>query len=938
MRAYLGCCLIAAGSLLLAACGGGGGDSEPGTESETVPVSTKFTITVDTPPALTTAHTNGHTGLIARAYADAQTDLVQANFAAVWLDKKGKVLEQIELTDWQDQSNGTYDLVLGSRTRINAVVLVDLSSSPDITIAPGEPLPDHVYIAPLTEERLTVSLKSTLAYHALVARVRQDESWGIFEPLYDEPVRSRVFFFQEDLDRIADDLEATLLPKVGLQGMKLSDLLSLSIVKTMTQGRMERFVTEQAAAQANIQAILNDGYWEVSTFADNSGSGILTEQMVYNDENTTTGETTIRELRWDKNGAEDIALSEVFTYLSGSTEFTNEDITRQILTSEGWVGLFDYLKVELATDKTLLLTDAALSRDDKVGITMDAKVYSLAEKKMHDFLSSEHNHHITRYIKADETFSEGAFGFYFTWRPESETYLLCDNRNGNTDCQVAPFGLPNSPYTELNGVLTDPADAAISINGINGFAIADNVVVELLNDNGFTARYWVNIAGNNWSIQENSVWAPTTVAGKAMIRIDVPNVIRQLADQYRFEHENLFLVEDRNFVHIGETLLENQPFNYSGFDNNAKQQIFAAASRDNLPPFGACNFGNGLGANPDLYLNAVTECGGDERFTQQTINDLIDQHLVQIDEDGVISTTILRSDNSWEHYIHGLNQGGNRSWSLTEQGYLKLTPDTGNADEFEYWALTSVDYNRNLLAVKAYSARPEADLMFSLISKEYTPGALAACTTQDSGWDNASTSPITRKTLTQYQDQTALCKQIWEQRDPRFTQALLIGLSGDNNDDRALRFAGDSSRFLQLSDDFQGDFFLGNYVDSDGCGFNFPIRWKLEEDGTLYYEAVDGSMNERIAMTDTDGLGFAIKAFNHQTRWQDDPDLQYAATDGELWSDLVTLIDAASVPNVVPITEPVNPPAEPPADGEPQGPVPGTVLNDGQTCGFTEAQ
>ncbi|MEJ2762405.1 hydrogenase expression protein HypA [Photobacterium sp. MCCC 1A19761] len=938
MRAYLGCCLVAACSLFLTACGGGGGDNQPAAEGDAVPVSTKFTITVDTPPDLITASRSGGFGLIRTAYADAQTNLAQANFAAVWLDKKGKILEQIEITDVKNQGDGIYDITLGSRTRINAVLLIDLSNSPDIAIAPGEPIPDHVYMAPLTEERLTVSLKSTLAYHALVERVIQDESWGIFEGLYDEPIRSRVFFFQEDLDRIADDLETTLLPQVGLQGMKLSDLLSLSIVKTMTQGRMERFVTEQAAAQANIQAILNDGYWTVGTFNDNSGSGILTEQMVYNADNTSVGETAIHEFRWDKNGAADIALTEVFTYLSGSTEFTNNDITRQVLTAQGWVGLFDYLKVELATDKTMLLTDAALTREDKAGITMDAKVYQLAGKKMHDFLSSEDNYHITRYIKPDETFSEGAFGFYFTWRPESETYLLCDNRNGNTDCQVAPFGLPNSPYTELNGVLTAPADAAISIDGINGFAIADNVVVELLNDNSFTARYWVNIAANTWNIQENGFWAPTTVAGKSIIRFDVPNVIQQLADHYRFSHENLFLVEDRNFVHIGETLLENQPFHYSGFDNNAKQQIFASASRDNLPPFGVCDFGNGLGANPDLYLNTVTECGGDERFTQQTLNNLMDQHLVQITEDGEISTTILRSNNSWEYYVHGLRQGGSRSWSLTEQGYLKLTPNTATPDEFEYWALTSVDYSRKLLAVKAYGAQPEADLIFTLISKEYSPGQLAACATQDSGWDSATTTPVTKKTLTQYQDQTALCKQIWEQRNPRFTQALLIGQSGDTSDDRALRFIGDSSRFLKLSDNFQGDFFLGNYVDSDGCGFNFPIRWKLEEDGTLYYEAVDGSMNERIAMTDTDGLGFAIKAFNHQARWQNDPDLQYAATDGEMWSDLVTLVDAGTVPNVVPITEPVNPPAEPPADGEPQGPVAGTVLNDGQTCGFTQSQ
>lgn len=924
MRAYIGYCLILISSLLITACGGGGNDAPPAPQGEAAPVESEFRITVDTPEALLTAQQTS-SGIINKAFALAQANLTEDNFAAVWLDGKGKILEQINITNWESQGDGTYILKAQTNIRLNAVLLIDLFDTPEFTI--GESLPTDVYITPLADERLTVTLKSTLAYYALTQRVQLDEGWGVFDEAVREASRSKILFALEDINSIADDFEATLIPKLGLVNVRLSDLMSLSIVQSMTKGRMERFVTEQTAARADISAILNSGYWRLGSAADNNGSSIMADKMEYDGQ-----ETQKTEYRWNKNGDEDISLTEFFTYLSGTTAFGTDDVKHQVLTNNGWVGLFDYLKVELATNETMVLTDAALNADDKMGITLEASFYPLANKRMHDFLSGKNDHFLTRYIKSDEIFQDGAFGFYFTWRPESETYLLCDNRNGSTACQVSPVNLPGTSYASLEDVLTATDSVALTVQDVNGFKIADNVIVEMISDNLFTLRYWVNIAANNWSVLEVSSWAPAQFAGKSMFRFDVPDVIKQLAVNYDFEHNNLFLVEDRGFINIGETLLDNKEFHYSGFDNNAKNQIFAVASRDNLPPFGVCSFGNTAQANESLFLNAVTECGGDERFTNQSVNALTDQHLVQISEDGEISAMILRSNNSWEQYRNGRAVNGSRSWTLTKEGYLKLIPDTSKPNDFDYWALTNIDYSRNILAVKAYSSREEnsntsGDLIFTILTKEYAPDQLTACEALDSGWEQTTTTPVTKRTLAEYEQQAAACKVVWEQRVPRFTETMLIGQSGELSDDKALRFFGDSSRFLKLSDNFSGEFFLGKYVDSDGCGFNFDILWKLEEDGTLYYEAADGSMNERITVTDTDGLGFAIKAFNHQTRWTTDETLQFTGDEGEIWSDIVTLIDATAVPDVVPIEAP---------DGQEQPTTPpaGTILNDGQACAF----
>ncbi len=114
---------------------------------EAAPVSTKFTITVDTPTDLLTAQTADFS-LISTAYAEAQTSLTEGSFAAVWLDSTGKILERIDITSWQTLGNGTYVIEAGTRIRINAVLLVDQSPVPDITVTIGDTIPPHLYMVP----------------------------------------------------------------------------------------------------------------------------------------------------------------------------------------------------------------------------------------------------------------------------------------------------------------------------------------------------------------------------------------------------------------------------------------------------------------------------------------------------------------------------------------------------------------------------------------------------------------------------------------------------------------------------------------------------------------------------------------------------------------------------------------------------------------------
>ncbi|GAL05222.1 hyothetical protein [Photobacterium aphoticum] len=112
-------------------------------------------------------------------------------------------------------------------------------------------------------------------------------------------------------------------------------------------------------------------------------------------------------------------------------------------------------------------------------------------------------------------------------------------------------------------------------------------------------------------------------------------------------------------------------------------------------------------------------------------------------------------------------------------------PDANDLATFNYWALTNFDYTLNLLAIKQFSQTDNGATINNLMARQYAPNSLAACTTNDSGWDQATTTPVTTRTLDEFNTQAAQCKTIWFDRDPVFTETLLVGNTGDTSDDKA---------------------------------------------------------------------------------------------------------------------------------------------------------
>ncbi|QUJ68484.1 hypothetical protein KDD30_05030 [Photobacterium sp. GJ3] len=944
MRAYLmmGLSLILAG--LLSACGGG--DGESGIQPADLPLAkTRFTVTVDLPAGLMTAQQRNSWQLISKAYA-ATTTLTQDNFAIIFLNAQGKAMGQGEITNFQ-QTDGNYIIEARSPLLLQGVLVLNLEEPPQFSI--GDELPTNLLMTPLTDTEIALSLKTTLAYRALIKRVVRDGNWGIFIETVSEPANIDVRDAGDFINELADELAVTLIPKLGLNGVSLSNLMSLTVVNDILEGIMTRKYTELTAQKDQIQTVFNAGFWRLRSQRSLTGSTLEADMMDFNSPDTATNETRQIDWRWHKNGDSEISLAEEFRYLSeqGLVQFDQKEnaIQGKILTSGGWKDLYDYFQVLISSSSTAIMTDAGLAESDSRNITMRVNSYPLSGQRMHDFLTTKENHFMTRYVPDDATFAEGSTGYYFTWNPETTRMLLCSTDVNGDECSVSPRDNPGVPYTTLEDLVSVAGSG--SIEQVNGYHLTDNVVLEFVFNNTHQVNYWVNIGGDDWVVVEDGLWSPVTTQGIQMFQFTVPDVIKQLANHYPFDTPYLFLVVDQGAVHQGQAVLKDSDFHFAGFNNAAKEQIYAVASRDNLPPFGDCDFGDTTPATEDQFLNAVTECGGDETFTTDSVNALADQHLVQISTElGELEAVILRSDKTWDYYLNTVLQPGsdNREWALDELGFLRLTEDRHNTfSDYALWAVTHKKYDaRPLWAIKTFS---QTDLgganqteISHLMTKEYAPDTLVACTTSDSGWNSSTQMPATARTKTEFDNQSTSCIVSWEGRTPRFTQNMLAGM--------ALTFAGDSSRHLVLNPqaDTQAGFNTGRYTDADGCGFDIPIRWKLEADGTLYYEnamaqsEIDavfsngakrfptGDFQEWIKVSDTDGLKLTIKGFNHFTRWESaSPAL--STTQGEMWSDIVTLIPAASAPSVS-----VQSPTDAP---QPGSPFPGTVLRDGLSCNLT---
>ncbi|MGB7996345.1 MAG: hypothetical protein WCF45_09495, partial [Photobacterium halotolerans] len=546
MRTYLrlGLSLFLAG--LLSACGGGGDDAgiQP---AELPPVKTKFTVTVDLPAGLMTAQQSVSWGPVSQAYA-ATPDLYQDNFAVLFINQQGKVMGQGDITSFA-LTDGNYSIEAQVPLLLHGVLVLDLNDVPQFAI--GDDLPTNLFMTPLTDTEIALSLKTTLAYRALIKRVATDGHWGIFSETVSDPSNIDVRDAGDFVNELADELSVTLIPKLGLNGVSLSNLMSLSIVNDILEGIMTRKYTELTAQKDEIATIFNSGFWRLASHSSNTGSTLEADMMDYSSPDTATNETRQIDWRWTKNGDSDISLTKDFTYLSeqGLVQFDSKEdaIKGQILTASGWKDLYEYFKVLISSSSTASMTDAGLEEADGRNITMRVNSYSLAGLKMHDFLTTKENHFMTRYVPADTTFGEAAKGYYFTWNPVATRMLLCNTQVGGDECTVAPRDNPTVPYTSLEDMVS--VEGAGSIEQVNGYHLTDNVVVELVLNGTHQANYWVNVGGDDWMVVETGIWGAVSALGKEMFQFAVPDVIKQLANHYPFDTPYLFLVVEQGAVH-----------------------------------------------------------------------------------------------------------------------------------------------------------------------------------------------------------------------------------------------------------------------------------------------------------------------------------------------------------------------------------------------------
>ncbi|MGF1734241.1 hypothetical protein [Photobacterium satsumensis] len=292
-------------------------------------------------------------------------------------------------------------------------------------------------------------------------------------------------------------------------------------------------------------------------------------------------------------------------------------------------------------------------------------------------------------------------------------------------------------------------------------------------------------------------------------------------------------------------------------------------------------------ASLDDFDHAIATCGGYNPIEDDYNNTLAGMTFVRVRGDGD-TRAYQFNENGTFNWIRAGDWCGEQDteWMITQEGYLKLTPDVNNSNEF--MLLAHQQYYDNQSSFVVYEQYPEDGQLqseiWSFVFREYEQNQpLALCDTGDTPWDDEADQPASYATEQEYQDAVQQC-QVWtDNRVLKFTEDMLVGKGADqqttwliaNDDGETIRFNPDNT---------------GAFLDpEDG---DFPFNWALVDGQvhlTMTHPSYAGS-SEILSVIESDGIQFVIKSFWVDTsgEWANPAPNQ---GEGEVWGYILELVD-----------------------------------------------
>ncbi|BEU05330.1 hypothetical protein OAG1_41300 [Agarivorans sp. OAG1] len=888
---------------LLYACGGSSDSGTPDPAPAPGPT-TAFSISVDAPPSLVTVSTGGFS-LFSKAYADSVDNLEKDNFAVAIIDADGNVIETVELADdqWSREPDGTYVITLPGGERLDCVVLIDLDGTPALQL--NQPLPSDNLFAPTTSEEFQVDLSSTAAYRAVVEQIAAASTsasdWGEFAsavPSGDE-LASNVDIAQQLVASVIEEVREEINQAIIDSGndFTLEDILEDPAILELADNVVDRIETETEAADTNVAEVLQQGVWWV--YADKYDGDLEFEAGKMSFDGVTTSEQVYL---WDVSGGEALDLSTPEESYSGTidnVDTTQYDVDRWILGSEGWLEDFDMPLFRSATETTAVLTNAGLQSDTSLDREASLKQIDLAGSSVRAFAATEDASELLLLIPSSATFSEGATAYLGSETLAEDRYRIfnwgCDDQEGefcNRIYRNMGGGAEESAPTVLSALFSaEPAEANdYSMQGVwmtptqSGNA---SVLAEFVEDEANTVNFY-KIFHNDQTTEKlafSTTWSLQTVNGQELVRVSLP--IALVAYGAEIDDLEIFYTVAEGLVRRGNVEKAGMPTFYL-FNQQAIQDIGAALDRDTCDVeeiqetfteqefvnfFNACNYISAQQAFPDLYEERIVRVRG---------------------SDGTTRAYEFNQDGSVNFYKAGL-LSGELSYSLTDQDFIKLM-----YSENDYDLVVIVEAFDEVDEVSVAVFSNEADIgteAWYYKGKVFERNAgVDYCTTGDSDWDDENEVPFegTEKVFSDYVDAVAECIETIGGRSAKFGADSLMGnaLVASDDDEEAYYIFGDTES--SNAGWYNGE--LRELVEE----FSVPMEWQVSEDGELNLrlnaEALFGlTVEETTTIIATDGVEMALKIFAQQSTWAED--FPYMSEDeGEVWTDIRTLIRASDVP------------------------------------------
>jgi hypothetical protein len=268
------------------------------------------------------------------------------------------------------------------------------------------------------------------------------------------------------------------------------------------------------------------------------------------------------------------------------------------------------------------------------------------------------------------------------------------------------------------------------------------------------------------------------------------------------------------------------------------------------------------------FTTAIQSCGGHHVITEEDAAEIANIKFVRVRGDGDTRAYQFNADNSVAYYRAGENrESSTRRWERTDEGYLKITWDTANPEE--YMILANLLYSDDQSSFVVYDVYQDDDQwvkeVWSLVFREYEGNKITECNEGNSPWNSELDQPSAFNVIDDYYAATESCRVRTDDQTLKFTEDMLVGKNDKSSIWALLNTEGTNEQGEPIYKEDERLRFdpnnKGAFVDAEDGEFGFD--WQIDDGQLLLsitHQDYAGS-TEKMSIVETDGEYFSVKTF-----------------------------------------------------------------------------